>query len=75
MFSDPVTGLVRRIREVAVRQNGNFVTTEINNNISLCVYDKKFHELFLLAGRVVFLGKLNDAEQASKEEIKAVGYY
>nr|GMC73856.1 single-stranded DNA-binding protein, mitochondrial [Ipomoea batatas] len=47
VFSDPITGLVRRIREVAVRQNG----------------------------RLVFLGKLNDAEQPSKDEIKSVGYY
>ncbi|CAH9084771.1 unnamed protein product [Cuscuta epithymum] len=47
VFSDPITGLVRRIREIAVRQNG----------------------------RIVFLGKLNDAGQPSKGEVKSVGYY
>ncbi|RAL41264.1 unnamed protein product [Cuscuta campestris] len=47
VFSDPITGLVRRIREVAVRQNG----------------------------RLVFLGKLDDAEGSSRKEIKSVGYY
>ncbi|KAE8124999.1 hypothetical protein FH972_019837 [Carpinus fangiana] len=47
IFTDPVTGLVRRVREVAIRRNG----------------------------RVVFLGKGDDAQQPSESEFKGVGYY
>lgn len=47
IFTDPVTGLVRRIREVAIRRNG----------------------------RLVFLGKGGDGDQASNVELKGAGYY
>ncbi|GMY15396.1 single-stranded DNA-binding protein, mitochondrial [Fagus crenata] len=47
IFTDPITGLVRRIREIAIRRNG----------------------------RIVFLGKGGDAQQASQSELKGVGYY
>ncbi|XP_050235671.1 single-stranded DNA-binding protein, mitochondrial [Mercurialis annua] len=47
VFTDPLTGLVRRIREVAIRQNG----------------------------RIVFLGKGGDEQQANTVELKGVGYY
>nr|TKS00069.1 single-stranded DNA-binding protein, mitochondrial [Populus alba] len=47
VFTDPITGLVRRIREIAVRQNG----------------------------RLVFLGKGANDQQASSSELKGLGYY
>lgn len=47
VFTDPITGLVRRIREIAVRQNG----------------------------RLVFLGKGANDQQASSSEMKGLGYY
>ncbi|GMQ11170.1 hypothetical protein CsSME_00053919 [Camellia sinensis var. sinensis] len=47
IFTDPITGLVRRIREIAVRQNG----------------------------RLVFLGKGDDAQQPTQGELRGVGYY
>ncbi|KAH8491779.1 hypothetical protein H0E87_021398 [Populus deltoides] len=47
VFTDPITGLVRRIREIAVRQNG----------------------------RLVFLGKGANDQQASSLELKGLGYY
>ncbi|XP_073144923.1 single-stranded DNA-binding protein, mitochondrial [Henckelia pumila] len=47
IFNDPISGLVRRIREVAVRRNG----------------------------RVLYLGKGDDAEKLSKIEFGGVGYY
>ncbi|KAJ9187322.1 hypothetical protein P3X46_002790 [Hevea brasiliensis] len=47
LFTDPITGLVRRIREVAIRQHG----------------------------RLVFLGKGGDDQQASANELKNVGYH
>lgn len=46
IFTDPTTGLVRRVREIAVRRNG----------------------------RLVFLGKGNDAEP-TQTGLKGVGYY
>ncbi|KAK7848848.1 single-stranded DNA-binding protein, mitochondrial [Quercus suber] len=47
IFTDPITGLVRRIREIAIRRNG----------------------------RLVFLSKGDDAQQASQSELRGVGYY
>ncbi|KAB1213182.1 Single-stranded DNA-binding protein, mitochondrial [Morella rubra] len=47
IFNDPTTGLVRRIREIAIRRNG----------------------------RLVFLSKGNDAQQAAQSDLKGVGYY
>ncbi|KAG6752942.1 hypothetical protein POTOM_042983 [Populus tomentosa] len=47
VFTDPITGLVRCIREIAVRQNG----------------------------RLVFLGKGANDQQASSSELKGLGYY
>lgn len=48
VFTDPITGLVRRIREVAIRRDG----------------------------RLVFLGKGGDDQQAaSANELRSVGYY
>ncbi|KAF7850270.1 hypothetical protein BT93_L5681 [Corymbia citriodora subsp. variegata] len=47
VFNDPITGLVRRIREIAIRRNG----------------------------RIVFVGKGGDSQQASQGEMRAVGYY
>ncbi|KAK9996388.1 hypothetical protein SO802_021074 [Lithocarpus litseifolius] len=43
IFTDPITGLVRRIREIAIRRNG----------------------------RLVFLSKGDDAQQASQSELRA----
>ncbi|CAK7323145.1 unnamed protein product [Dovyalis caffra] len=47
VFTDPITGIVRRVREIAVRQNG----------------------------RLVFLGKGANDQQASPSELKGAGYY
>ncbi|KAK3440394.1 hypothetical protein EUGRSUZ_B00672 [Eucalyptus grandis] len=47
VFTDPITGLVRRIREIAIRRNG----------------------------RIVFVGKGGDSQQASQGEMRGVGYY
>ncbi|XAR63879.1 hypothetical protein NMG60_11024018 [Bertholletia excelsa] len=47
IFTDPISGLVRRIREIAIRGRG----------------------------RLVFLGKGDDAQQATQAELKKVGYY
>ncbi|PSS08306.1 Single-stranded DNA-binding protein [Actinidia chinensis var. chinensis] len=47
IFNDTITGLVRRIREIAIRRNG----------------------------RLVFLGKGDEAQQPTQAELKGVGYY
>lgn len=75
IFTDPVTGLVRRIREVAIRRNGiDFVSLRCTYlhwgkilDFDLC--------FFLYVGRVVFLGKAGDMQQPSSSELRGVGYY
>ncbi|KAG6753915.1 hypothetical protein POTOM_041922 [Populus tomentosa] len=78
VFTDPITGLVRRIREIAVRQNGTFISVRY----SLCSQPLSTRlesvrlTLFLdFAGRLVFLGKGANDQQASSSELKGLGYY
>jgi len=79
IFTDPVTGLVRRIREVAIRINGmNCLNSKDSFFYSLRFIWKNVRSwsLFLLyAGRVVFLGKAGDMQQPSSVELRGVGYY
>lgn len=36
IFNDPITGLVRRIREVAIRRNGNLISLSFSLFYSAC---------------------------------------
>lgn len=41
IFADPITGLVRRIREVAIRRNGTFITPLHSLNVETSHRKKK----------------------------------
>lgn len=84
IFTDPVTGLVRRIREVAIRRNGINGSTPkvpfVHSDLAFFTYltgTKSNLDLCfsLPTGRVVFLGKAGDMQQPSSAELRGVGYY
>lgn len=58
VFSDPVTGLVRRIREVAIRQNGMVFLQSSFNFVIPQTYTEPIHrklKLYLLISPTIYL--------------------